>query len=479
MAKKIPNRENLSVWEKKIDRNVIIAIFVLAFLARFLTFGESHTVDINMIKWWTGRLSNFSEFNNFYTSGTHCVYGPGYMYLLSISGHLANLFKVTAENPAFEVFIKMWGLIAETLGAFVIYKIGKQQRQQLMGIIVGIVYMFLPAIILNSTYWGQFDSILGTLLLCSVYFFYRGKKIPAGIIYVYAVMTKPQAIFIAPLVLYVYFLKDYKFKKQETPYFTKEYWKETIIGGFTTVGSYILFLLPISIPAVINLEKNPAVGGFGIEEVGRTILFSTPFHWFIDLIMWFPRHTIIYAQDYNYGSANGFNFWYAIGKQIVGVDEPFWGKTIEFWSTIFVVLICIFAICMLVKFKANAYSIFGCSFLLMFGWFMFYTKIHERYLVGSIIFAAVCIFWDKLAIIPFIVVSTITFYNQYFLYESSKLEHYWLSPGDPVVAQDYHTGVIFSILLLLTFFLVCLRLATVSVEKSENRSLILGGKNEK
>ena len=91
-----------------IDKKAVLLVFGIAILIRIIfSFGKCHDVDMNMIRWWTYSLSHDGLYNFFNTSvvNHHCVYGPGYMYLLAISGWIGNLFHLPGFATDFVVVI--------------------------------------------------------------------------------------------------------------------------------------------------------------------------------------------------------------------------------------------------------------------------------------------------------------------------------------------------------------------------------------
>lgn len=91
--------------------------------------------------------------------------------------------------------------------SFWICKIENAAFFSLKGNILYACILFLPTVILNSSYWGQCDSIYTTFVILTLYALYREKYIPAFIFLGLAFGFKLQAIFILPFMISYYLYK--------------------------------------------------------------------------------------------------------------------------------------------------------------------------------------------------------------------------------------------------------------------------------
>ncbi len=92
------------------------------------------------------------------------------------------------------------------------------------------VVLFIPTVILNSSVWGQCDSIYVTFVIWTIYFLYKEKYRKAFIFLGIAFAFKLQSIFIIPIVLYMYFTKK-KFSILNLGYTVLSLWLSGI-GGY-------------------------------------------------------------------------------------------------------------------------------------------------------------------------------------------------------------------------------------------------------
>lgn len=178
---------------------ILIAVTALRMIFNLL---PCYKIDMGGYRYWAGFLADpENSFKDFYRN-THCVYGPFYMYFLFITGKLG----------ATEFFVKFWSVLSDIGGGILIYLIARKYNKEKLGLILGIIYAFNPAVIFNSSIWGQFDSFTATMLLAVVFLFNCKKTYWAVFAYGVAALTKPQTIAIVPMVIFLYF-KDFPWKK--------------------------------------------------------------------------------------------------------------------------------------------------------------------------------------------------------------------------------------------------------------------------
>ena len=105
---------------------------------------------------------------------TNCDYPPGYMYVLWVLGMIIEWLKsIVAEYKWMVMVLKIPSIITDVLTGVLLYKIASEKQTQGKAMLIMCLYIFNPAVILNSSVWGQVDSILAFMVLLTVYFVYR------------------------------------------------------------------------------------------------------------------------------------------------------------------------------------------------------------------------------------------------------------------------------------------------------------------
>jgi Gpi18-like mannosyltransferase len=198
--------------------NVLIIALVVVFLARiFLTYLPSHKIDIGVLKWEIGYLAD-NPLKNF-DKDVHFVYGPVYAYCLWIAGEIVKAFSLGVQGQEF--MIKIWAVLFDLIAAVFVYLIGRKYNKERLGLVLAALYALNPAIVFNSSVWGQFDGITAALFIAVIYFFNIKKTNIALFAYAVAALTKPQSIALFPIVAILYF-RDFPWSKFKEYFKTKD-----------------------------------------------------------------------------------------------------------------------------------------------------------------------------------------------------------------------------------------------------------------
>jgi len=176
---------------------VIAAGIILAILIRYSLL-DYKSLD------YTGKVShwyNFIKSNGFSAFATNfSTYSPPYLYLLYL------LIRINPDMSSL-IGVKIPRLICDFVCAYYVYRIVKvKSSNSTVPLLAGMAVLLAPTVILNSTYWGQSDSIYTAALVACVYYLITHKNWPAMFAYGIALSFKLQAIFLAPF-LFALFLK--------------------------------------------------------------------------------------------------------------------------------------------------------------------------------------------------------------------------------------------------------------------------------
>lgn len=304
-------------------------IFIIGLIARFIMAAKfhGHSTDMNCFSAWAGML--FSDgIPAFYASESFTDYPPGYMYILYVIGALKSFLPLS--GGAADALVKSPAIICDVITAMFVYKIGKKHLPEYAALIISAFYMFNPAVILNSSLWGQVDSVFTLFLLIMVYLITEKKLIPAYYVFAAAIFIKPQALIFTPVPIYG--IIDNVF----LPKFNKKMFVKNLLWGLGAIA----FMFILAIP-------------FGVNHVIKQYIST--------------------LASYPYASVNAFNIWAAFGQN--------WAEITGFTSFIgglFIVLIVLATAVLSFKSKDSSKYYFIAA-LLSFGTFMLSTKMHERY----------------------------------------------------------------------------------------------------
>ncbi|MBI4059041.1 glycosyltransferase family 39 protein [Candidatus Microgenomates bacterium] len=298
----------------------LILILIGAFLLR-LALSPFGTLPLDMSTFiaWSQSLVQ-GGFNHFYEGWSD--YLPGYLYVLWLLGKIHASFPTLPELTLY----KLPAILADVTSGFLIFQIVSQFKKKLAWL-AAIFYLFNPAVIANSTLWGQVDSLVIMFALLAIILAQRRIFLSVFVLSI-GTLIKPQAAFIAPIILLIWW------KKFDV--------KKVVVGIVTGLAIFILGFAPFS------HDKN---------------LFS-----------FILERLTISASQYPYTSVNAFNFW-GIGG--------FWQA--EGWLGILGLGMTLgilgFLTIRRLSYKEKPSLIFLISSIYFLTSFLFLTRIHERHLL--------------------------------------------------------------------------------------------------
>ncbi len=297
----------------------ILAVLGFGLIARILLgfFGTLKLDQGTFIGWSNSLIED--GFSNFYNGWSD--YFPGYLYVLWLLG------KIRGIIPNILLY-KLPAIFADLLTGFLIYKIVAKFKNNKWGVVTASLYIFNPAILVNSTLWGQIDSITSLLSMLSIYFAPINFLVSFFFL-AFGTLIKPQVAFIA-IVIFLMMLKDK--------------WK---IGK---IFSYVFLSLVTFVLGFIPFSNGNNIFNFIIQRLS------------------------ISSSQYPYTSINAFNFWGIFG---------FWNKEpgtflLMAVGMVMVLIILGFSLIKVWKKKGWEYLLAGVVF---FASFLFLTRMHERHLL--------------------------------------------------------------------------------------------------
>ncbi len=321
-------------------------------------------IDVDDWVAWTIRLSHFN-FAEFYSKSVFTDYTPGYLYILSLLGFLKNLFQI--DNYSFYLLLKIPAVVSELLIGILVYKEIKACVGKKVALLALCFILFNPSLIFNSSIWGQIDSILSLLMLVTIITLKNNNIILTSIFFGLAVLIKPQAIALMPLLILAI-----------TNHFKLSNLFKLLVPGLVTVFILTVFFFPQH--TLTNL----------IEQIANT------------------------ANGYAYTSLNAYNLWGAIGFWIP--DSQIWnGLTYQAWG--YILLSSYWIILGYFYFKKKL-SIYALATLATLGFFFLPTRVHERYLYPAIIFLILLAAYlkSRLLLVLTGALSMLHLFNLYYVY---------------------------------------------------------------
>ncbi len=151
--------------------------------------------------------------------------GSGYLYKTVVSPD----YRVI--DPVHMVFAKLPAMLADLATCMLLFFLVRRLKNERFALTAAGIYALHPAVLFDSTLWGQTDSIYTLFLLASLMAFLWKRPALGTALAVLACFAKPQAIVFVPLLL---FLLDWDHRTLE---------RCLVAGG----GVAMLLLLPFAV----------------------------------------------------------------------------------------------------------------------------------------------------------------------------------------------------------------------------------------
>lgn len=352
-------------------KTLLISALALRLILMF--FSSSHP-DIGNHVDWGERLFEYTP-KKFYTGEIWSVSKPnqpfGSVYLFAIIAKLrlwimTFAWDLNIKFPAFPSnlipllslhlhhwLLKIPFILADIGIGFLIYKIGQKYFSK-YSLLAAVLFLFNPAVIYNSTVWGQTDSLINFLALLGIFLITQKKFFWGILIFLSSFIFKISLIIYLP-VLAILLLH----------YFPK-YSRPILFSSLSFLVIFVLLSLPFS----------------GINF----------FPWFKQTFV----DTILLSQGHML-NGNAFNPWFLInGADLTTSELQKWG--VFTYRQISQIIFCLFQIPLwwhYFKSKKSLTDTFKTLFLTAFSAFLILTNMHERYLYPTLPLMVSLIFLNK------------------------------------------------------------------------------------
>ena len=183
------------------QRTAVFLVLSAAFILRLVLSAcvEGYLVDVNCFLSWGQTMASYGP-GGFYQATNFCDYPPLYTYVLGFNSSLCSLFNAGPQLT--RILFRLIPSLCDLIAALMIYRLmGREEhgRRDSAAVLMLAFLAFNPAAVLNSSAWGQMDSVLCLMLLLVALLAVRGKWIAALPVYVISVLIKPQALMLGPL----------------------------------------------------------------------------------------------------------------------------------------------------------------------------------------------------------------------------------------------------------------------------------------
>ncbi|MCK5628180.1 glycosyltransferase family 39 protein [Candidatus Bathyarchaeota archaeon] len=326
---------NLS--KDKREAIAIATLLLFSFLIKILLVPlPGYEVDLTTFTAWFKTAAEFGP-RVFYNVVPWCDYPPFNVYLFWLFGSLAKGFSLF--NTSYSVYlVKLPPILFDTATTFLIFWFVRRRLNFKISIIAASLYAFNPAIIFNIAVWGQYDAIYTFFLVLSLMFLIDSKLALSAASFAVGILTKPQSIALAPLLVFLIL--------------RKRNWRGLASSILVGISALIVLIIPFE-------WSNPI-------KFLSSIYFGA-------------------LEGYAYTTVNAFNLW-ALGGLFRPDTQSFLFVDLFTIGWILFGALTVFTLYFLhkrVDDKGDLIILFS-AFVLLFGFFLLPTRIHERYMFPAI-----------------------------------------------------------------------------------------------
>ena len=301
----------------------LVPFILIVFLVRLLlSFLPSFTIDMNTWLGWTNRLAELGP-GKFYSDDVWTQYTPGFLYWLWLGGLL---------DWANEMWVKFPVILADILTGGLIWWVLQKENRKIADTAF-FLYTLNPAMIFTGSVWGQVDGLFTLSLFISVFFLVHQKSLfLSGIFWAFAFLVKPQAIAIVPP----------------------------------------LMLIAIKTVTLRQMIMG-ALGAIATTFLGALAFFPD------DPLFGLPKLILKMGTYYDYTSLFAFNIWSLVGMWQSDA-QLFLGFPYFWWGIVLYVVALLFIFYKALKNWQDKRTSYFVIVLSLFAFFLFPTRVHERYL---------------------------------------------------------------------------------------------------
>ncbi len=398
-----------NLGHSSLNRQQYIWFFLLiiaAVVVRFYFIPEpGYMQDIHNFKVWSETAATHGIINIY--DKILCDYNPGYLYILNSIGHLyANFYPGFDEHTyLFNFLIKTPAIIADVALSIIIFFLAMNKVTYKQSLLMMSLFAFNPAIIANSAYWGQVDSVPTLVALLSVVALNKANYKTSVVLITVAILIKTQMAMILPVILFVLW--------------KRKGLSELARALVTAWLSFIVFLLPFVIAGKIEIVVDKLFGAVGA---------------------------------YPYISMNAFNFWWLFsggrGREIY--DSSLF-LDIFTYQSIGLLVFGLFFILLLSYLNKNLHRqkiVYLCCGLAFFAFYMLPTEMHERYIMPALPFLLLASLDSKKLKLIYLALSASIFFSLHTVLLWTYPENY---PNMAGFLRDFPMGLLISIINVLLF----------------------------
>ena len=368
----------LGIYKLKgsLPKYAVFALLAAAVAVRLVAaaLSKGFGTDTACFASWADRIFTLGP-AGFYSPDVFTDYPPGYMYVLWAVGALRSLFSIESYSAAHLILLRLPAILCDAACGLLLWRECSKNASERQALFVCAAYLFHPAIILNSSVWGQVDAVFTLALLLMCLYLIRGRLLPAYIAFGAGILIKPQTLMFAPVLLAG--IIDWVFLKE----FSAKKFFANLFQGLAVIAGMVALCLP-----------------FGFSNVWKQYTST--------------------VGSYPYAAVNACNFWGMFGLNWVSQDStfpPLWrfGIPCRLIGGAAIVAAVVFVLLLgrLNKKDTHKYPFLAAFLILTI--YVFSVRMHERYMFPGLLLLLFAFVYkpSKLTFLCYSGFSLMHFYN--------------------------------------------------------------------
>ena len=299
---------------------------------------------------WSERICQTGP-GGFYSPDVFTDYPPGYIYVLWLIGSLRRLLGLEYYSAAHLFLLKLPSILSDMACGLLLSREASLKTSRRQAFFLCAAYLFNPALILNSSVWGQVDSLFTLAVVIMCLSLIRKRMYPSFFAFGAGLLIKPQMLLFGPVLLAGIidwlFPKDRNQSFQPGEGFLNRFFR-CLVQGLSVILGCLILCLP-----------------FGLETVWNQIMST--------------------LGSYPYAAVNACNLWGFLGLNWVSQDNRFLGIPYRVlgWTAIVAFVALTLFLSLRNRKRTDKYP-FLAAFLVI-SIFLFSVRMHERYLYPGLV----------------------------------------------------------------------------------------------
>jgi len=323
----------------KVAYSPLLWVLLLAGLAVRLVIAPIWTgygPDVQTFKAWANMAYTIG-LPNLYQTKEFLDYPPGYMYVLYILAAIRDWLGLSWDSSAALILIKLPAMIADVVTGYLLYRVAVRHLSPMISVGIAALYVVNPAILINSTVWGQVDSLFMIAAVAYLLMLQEKRFLVASVLLGVAIMLKPQGLLFGPFIV-IELLRGRS-------------WRILLKSLATGAGTMLALLLPFGI----------LTHGFGWVF---KLYFST-------------------LASYAYASLNAFNLMTLFGGNFIELNGTI--MSYQAWGALLTAASLAYCVYLFLRSENRKGAALFLAYLFLAAFFTFGVKMHERYLFYALL----------------------------------------------------------------------------------------------